>query len=680
MGSNTYEGSRRPVVADLATGTAYKVLNILPLGDSITHGVIHPGDTESGGYRTALQARLAEFGVRADFTGSLSNGPSSIDRHHQGHRGWTIDQLNGQQASIAAAAQPDVILLMAGTNDSATDSASRMLQDMRSFLQNLAGSASGALILVASLPPVRVGTHSQERANRVEAFNAGLPALLAELTGQGIQVRHVPMPLTLEDISPLSVDSGLHPTTQGYDRMAGIWTAALETHFGLDATGLGPERDRFTGIENLTGSAMNDRLTGNGAANTLDGGRGADMLAGGAGDDTYFVDHAGDRTVELAGEGRDTVHTYVNWTMADHTEVLFLRSAASLAATGNALANAITGNSGANQIDGAAGNDTLDGRGGNDTIIGGRGDDTLMGGAGNDTFLFRAGDGRDVITDLAAGERVEIEGYAGWQDLQAQGADTLVVLSAGDSLLLQNVSVAEAQARLTFGGALPPAEPEPPEEEEMRGTEGADTLTGGSGADLMSGLSGNDLLDGRGGADTMTGGAGDDTYFVDHAGDRTVELAGEGRDTVHTYVNWTMADHTEVLFLRSAASLAATGNALANAITGNSGANQIDGAAGNDTLDGRGGNDTIIGGRGDDTLMGGAGNDTFLFRAGDGRDVITDLAAGERVEIEGYAGWQDLQAQGADALVVLSAGDSLLLQNVSVTEAQARLVFGDLLV
>ncbi|QCP88366.1 hypothetical protein EYE35_21670 (plasmid) [Cereibacter sphaeroides] len=675
----SYEGSRRPVIADLERGTAYKLLNLLPLGDSITHGVIHSGDTESGGYRTALQARLADLGVLADFTGSLSNGPAAIDRHHQGHRGWTIDQLNDRQAAIAAAAQPDMILLMAGTNDSATDSASRMLADMRSFLQNLAASAPGALILVASLPPVRVGTHSQERADRVEAFNAGLPALLADIAGQGLQVRHVPMPLTLEDISPLSVDSGLHPTAAGYEKMAAFWTSALETHVRLDGTGLGPERDSFTGIENLTGSAGNDRLGGDGAANLLDGGSGADSLTGRAGDDIYFIDHAGDRTVERAGEGQDTVHAFVDWTMADHTERLYLRSAASLAGTGNGLDNEITGNSGANWIAGGAGRDTLDGRGGNDTIVGGPGQDMLMGGAGTDRFLFRAGDGHDVIADLAAGELVEVEGHGGWQELRQQGADALVRLSSADSLLLRNVTLAEAQARLRFDGLAPTPE-EPPEEPGVRGTEGADTLTGGSGADLLTGLGGNDLLDGRGGADKAVGGAGDDIYFVDHAADTTLEQPGEGQDTVHAFVDWVLADHTERLYLRSAAPLAGTGNGLANEITGNSGANRIAGGAGQDTLDGRGGNDTIVGGQGQDMLMGGAGTDRFLFRAGDGHDVIADLAAGERVEIEGHAGWQELTAAGADTLVVLSPEDSLLLQGVSIADAQARLVFGDLLV
>jgi Ca2+-binding RTX toxin-like protein len=52
------------------------------------------------------------------------------------------------------------------------------------------------------------------------------------------------------------------------------------------ATG-GSGSDTLTAIENLTGSAYNDRLIGNAANNVLTGGAGQDILAGGAGKDIF---------------------------------------------------------------------------------------------------------------------------------------------------------------------------------------------------------------------------------------------------------------------------------------------------------------------------------------------------------------------------------------------------------
>jgi len=69
---------------------------------------------------------------------------------------------------------------------------------------------------------------------------------------------------------------------------SGVTAALPDPALGAPSTGNGAagENDRIDpSIENLTGSAHDDRLTGNRAANELSGGAGNDTLIGGAGDD-----------------------------------------------------------------------------------------------------------------------------------------------------------------------------------------------------------------------------------------------------------------------------------------------------------------------------------------------------------------------------------------------------------
>ncbi len=56
-------------------------------------------------------------------------------------------------------------------------------------------------------------------------------------------------------------------------------------------------------------------------------------------------------------------------------------------------------------------------------------------------------------------------------------------------------------------------------------TTGNDTISGLGGDDTIFADAGNDVIDGGTGADAMTGGAGDDTYYVDNAGDATIEAS-----------------------------------------------------------------------------------------------------------------------------------------------------------
>jgi lysophospholipase L1-like esterase len=105
------------------------VMKVMALGDSITAGVGANGSRiDDGGYRGALAKLLAKNGYRIKFVGSRSDYSAAIDdRAHEGWPGYVLrsfpsdpgpGQLYG--ALVREAIQrydPDLILLMAGTND-----------------------------------------------------------------------------------------------------------------------------------------------------------------------------------------------------------------------------------------------------------------------------------------------------------------------------------------------------------------------------------------------------------------------------------------------------------------------------------------------------------------------------------------------------------------------------------
>ena len=304
------------------------------------------------------------------------------------------------------------------------------------------------------------------------------------------------------------------------------------------------------GVNKLIGNALANALEGMAGDDSLDGGAGADSMAGGTGNDHYFVDNAGDRAVELDGEGIDVVSASVSFTLGAYVENLVLTGTGHLDGAGNALANSISGNAGRNRLDGGAGADTM------------------SGGSGNDTY---------VVDD------------AGDKTLEAPGGGTDTVLSSISHVLSADVE------RLTLTGSA------------------AVNATGNGAANSLEGNSAANRLDGRAGADVMRGGAGDDIYIVDNARDIVIESAGGGSDRIFSSVSYALGGKVEQLTLTGRAAIDGTGNSLGNSISGNSAANVLDGGAGKDTLRGGLGNDSLFGGHGNDFLQGGGGADGFYF-------------------------------------------------------------------
>lgn len=184
----------------------------------------------------------------------------------------------------------------------------------------------------------------------------------------------------------------------------------------FSATGSGPT---------LKGTAGNDSMWGDSAVNVT--------MIGGTGDDIYYLYSAINRAQEAAGQGIDTISTWMSYTLPENFE--------NLTVTGN-LRYAF-GNAADNIIKGASGRQTLDGRGGNDVLIGG---------TGADTFIFTKGNGSDLITDFDSTDIVRLNGYSltsfekVLDNATQEGAHLRLDLGGGESLVFADTTAAELNA------------------------------------------------------------------------------------------------------------------------------------------------------------------------------------------------------------------------------------------
>ena len=108
----------------------------------------------------------------------------------------------------------------------------------------------------------------------------------------------------------------------------------------------------------------------------------------------------------------------------------------------------ITGTDSANSIQGGKGKDSLIGGAGEDTLWGGKSNDTLTGGEGDDVFIFQAGQGKDVITDFAPGDMLQILDKKGKEGTFSKATfkdDTLTLsIKGGGKVIFDNVTASGA--------------------------------------------------------------------------------------------------------------------------------------------------------------------------------------------------------------------------------------------
>lgn len=150
-------------------------LGVLSLGDSLVEGLSSEDSLgNAGGWRPSFFWRCARSGTPRQLVGTKTGGPYKPVDKHNGYGGQTILTINGLVATAAASA-PDVVVVMAGTNDILAGAGSATaLTRYQTLMTTIETQLPAAKVLACGLPSV-TGTYAADAV----AFNAGLAAAVA---------------------------------------------------------------------------------------------------------------------------------------------------------------------------------------------------------------------------------------------------------------------------------------------------------------------------------------------------------------------------------------------------------------------------------------------------------------------------------------------------------------------
>ncbi|MEO0519584.1 MAG: hypothetical protein AAF171_20015, partial [Cyanobacteria bacterium P01_A01_bin.116] len=195
------------------------------------------------GYRDNLQTLLGSTGLNFDFVGSLTHGQSGFDRNHEGHGGWTISEISAAVNGWLDSFQPEIVLLKIGTNDigfSPTGqqggelSIQAAINQLSSLIDQILTRVPTTRIVVSSIAPAVFDDIDPNLfgllpnfEQRVQAFNALIPDLVASKTTQGKLVSFADSFSALDPAQHISSD-GVHPNESGYAQIADVFNTAIQ--------------------------------------------------------------------------------------------------------------------------------------------------------------------------------------------------------------------------------------------------------------------------------------------------------------------------------------------------------------------------------------------------------------------------------------------------------------------
>lgn len=230
-------------------------LKVMVIGDSITAGVLGGGGaSDFGGYRGRLAQLLQADGYRVTFVGSRADFASRVPAlRHDGYPGYVIretskgapGQLLGTLVERALTKyDPDVILLMAGTNDLLRYQAdgddydqSMVVESMDLLLHQVFRLRPHARVILAGivdspkLPECMIARFDIGHSSCAPGSFANLRSLADQFISQGYGVRFADGMFTAVPRDATHFPDGIHPAAGvgGYDAIADVWYKAIHS-------------------------------------------------------------------------------------------------------------------------------------------------------------------------------------------------------------------------------------------------------------------------------------------------------------------------------------------------------------------------------------------------------------------------------------------------------------------
>jgi lysophospholipase L1-like esterase len=211
----------------------------MPLGDSITEL------DWQGGYRGYLYNLLSGAGADFDFVGTKTTNHDddnlgfAFPAAYWDHEGYNSATITGETGSAwvwnlhveekLATNPPDIVLVLLGTNDlnNGCCSGTDVVGHMSAFLDQLWAADSGIVVVLGSPPPVDPARYATLN-NRISDYAAGLPSLVSAKQALGRAIALADHHAVMNSTSDL-VGDGIHPSPQGYVKMAQVWYDAIDS-------------------------------------------------------------------------------------------------------------------------------------------------------------------------------------------------------------------------------------------------------------------------------------------------------------------------------------------------------------------------------------------------------------------------------------------------------------------